>query len=198
MVRFEFESNEMNVTFDCSLDSGDVRARARAATSSARSATAPTRSRCARTTARATSTPHPAILAWSSTPARPTPQLLAGRWADRRTTATFTFVLARRRRRRDASSARSTAPVFADAARRARSANLTEGDHTFPVRVRDAVGNVDPSPATRTWIVDLSPPDTTITSRARPAPCRDRGRELRVHGERERCHVQRAASTAAR
>jgi len=32
------------------------------------------------------------------------------------------------------------------------------------VRARDAVGNYDPTPATWTWTVDLTPPQTTITS----------------------------------
>src|SRR6185436_20956259 len=36
--------------------------------------------------------------------------------------------------------------------------------HTFAVRVRDAVGNLDPTPATRSWTVDLTPPTTTIVS----------------------------------
>jgi hypothetical protein len=40
---------------------------------------------------------------------------------------------------------------------------LDEGDHTFSVRARDAAGNVDGSPATRTWRVDATAPTTTIT-----------------------------------
>jgi hypothetical protein len=44
---------------------------------------------------------------------------------------------------------------------------LSEGSHTFAVRAVDAAGTPDPTPATRTWIVDLTPdttaPDTTIT-----------------------------------
>src|SRR5690606_38096807 len=40
---------------------------------------------------------------------------------------------------------------------------LAMGVHTFAVRVRDANGNLDPTPATRTWTADITPPETTIT-----------------------------------
>jgi hypothetical protein len=41
---------------------------------------------------------------------------------------------------------------------------LGNGSHTFSVRATDLAGNVDPTPATRDWIVDTTPPQTTITS----------------------------------
>ena len=43
-------------------------------------------------------------------------------------------------------------------------AALSEGAHTFSVRAIDQAGNVDASPATRSFTVDTAPPNTTITS----------------------------------
>jgi hypothetical protein len=41
---------------------------------------------------------------------------------------------------------------------------LSEGSHTFRVRARDAAGNVDATPASYSWSVDLTPPDTRLDS----------------------------------
>ena len=41
--------------------------------------------------------------------------------------------------------------------------DLTDGDYTFEVKARDFAHNEDPSPATRSFGVDVTPPETTIT-----------------------------------
>jgi hypothetical protein len=41
---------------------------------------------------------------------------------------------------------------------------LSEGQHSFSVRAKNAAGIVDPEPPTRTWKVDLTPPETAIHS----------------------------------
>ena len=40
---------------------------------------------------------------------------------------------------------------------------LSQGSHTFEVRAVDTAGNVDPTPATFTWVIDTLAPNTTIT-----------------------------------
>ena len=42
--------------------------------------------------------------------------------------------------------------------------DLADGTYNFTVAAVDGVGNVDPTPASLTWTVDTTPPDTTIDS----------------------------------
>ena len=163
MVEFAFESGEDNVEFDCSLDNagyvpcisggavgpvGDgahsfaVRARDRAGNID----------------------PSPAIYAWTVNTATPDTKILsAPPDASANATASFTFLS------EDAGGgARFECAIdgaaFAACTSPRSYAGLSEGDHTFQVRVIDRVGNRDPTPADRTWTVDLTAPSTTIVA----------------------------------
>ena len=43
---------------------------------------------------------------------------------------------------------------------------LSDGSHTFEVRATDAAGNVDPTPASYTWLIDTDQPTVSISSSA--------------------------------
>jgi hypothetical protein len=162
-VTFRFTSNEMNVTFECSLDngafmtckSGDlvtgigdgahafaVRAKDRAGNVDA----------------------SPSIHAWSVDTSTPDTTLLSGPvGAVASQSATFEFISP------DAGSGATFECALDGAAFAACSSpvsypSLSMGQHTFAVRVRDSVGNYDPTPATRTWVIDATPPETMITA----------------------------------
>lgn len=161
MVRFSFDGNERNISFDCSLDNaayqpctsgsmfgpvGDgahsfaVRAHDRAGNLDA----------------------SPAVFAWTVDTSTPDTQLLTGPDGPQAaTTASFTFL---------SPDAGGTATFecqldgggFAPCTSPHQLSNLPEAQHVFAVRVRDAAGNYDPTPSMRTWTVDLTPPDTMI------------------------------------
>ena len=57
---------------------------------------------------------------------------------------------------------------FAPAASPLNYTGLTEGTHTFTVRATDAAGNIDPTPAIRTWTVDAIPDAGTLNPTSDP------------------------------
>ncbi len=161
-VTFTFDSAEKNVTFDCSLDGGSYFACESGdplgpISDGAHSFAVRAHDRAGNVDA------SPAVYAWSVDTSTPDTQLISGPEGSTSSTgATFTFVSP------DAGSGATFQCSLDGTAFTACSsprvlAGLAEGEHTFAVRVRDAVGNFDPTPATQTWIVDLTPPTTTIT-----------------------------------
>jgi hypothetical protein len=163
MVRFDFESTEPNVAFECAVDGGDfiacvpdqefgpfgdgthtfrVRARDRAGNADAT----------------------PVLYAWTINTLMPDTQILTGpNDISGTTSATFTFLSP------DAGAGATftcslDGAAFTPCSSPMTYQNLVERMHRFEVRVRDAVGNLDPTPAVREWLVDLSAPDTTITA----------------------------------
>ncbi|MDB4957434.1 MAG: OmpA domain protein [Myxococcales bacterium] len=163
MAEFEFRSNEMNVTFDCSLDNAGYLPCTSGGTFGPVGDGA--HSFAVRATDRAgNSDASPAVYAWSVDTSTPDTQIVSGPpAASPTTTAMFTFVSP------DAGGGATFQcsldnSGFAACTSPYTVGPVTEAQHTFAVRVRDAVGNLDPTPATRTWVVDLTPPETTILS----------------------------------
>lgn len=163
MVTFEFTANEMNVVFECSLDNAAyapcttgqafgpiddgahafaVRAKDRAGNIDA----------------------SPAIHAWQVDTTTPDTTLLTGPPnASPSASATFTFLSP------DAGPGATfqcalDGSAFADCSSPRMYSGLAEGSHTFQVRVRDAGGNFDPTPATDTWTIDLTAPETMLVA----------------------------------
>ncbi|HEY0195351.1 MAG TPA: LamG domain-containing protein [Kofleriaceae bacterium] len=163
MAKFSFTATEMNVTFDCSLDGGAF------ATCSSGASFGPVSDGAHSFQVRARDRAgnvdlSPAVYAWNIDTSTPDTTITDGpTGATTSTTATFKFVSP------DAGGGSSFACALDGAALTACTSPMTynglsEASHTFAVRVRDAVGNVDPSPATATWIVDLTAPITMITA----------------------------------
>ncbi|HEX3482182.1 MAG TPA: LamG-like jellyroll fold domain-containing protein [Kofleriaceae bacterium] len=162
-AQFTFRSSEDSVSFDCSIDnagflpctSGQSFA---LAGDGAHSFAVRARDRAGNLDA------SPAIYAWAVDTRTPDTQILGGPpAASPTTTATFTFVSP------DAGAGATfecslDGAGFAACSSPQTYSGLKEAAHSFAVRVRDAVGNLDPTPATRSWTVDLTPPDTAITA----------------------------------
>lgn len=160
-VRFDFESNEDNVSYECRVDSGEF---------------APclpddmfgplgdgAHSFAVRAVDRAgNADPSSATYAWVIDTTMPDTQILqAPGDISGSTSATFTFLSA------DAGAGATfdcslDGAAFAACTSPVNFTNLAERMHTFQVRVKDTGGNIDPTPATREWMVDLAAPETMI------------------------------------
>jgi hypothetical protein len=162
VVEFAFESDEENVAFDCALDGGNFMP------CESGDELGPlgdgAHSFSVRATDRAgNADSSPAVYAWSIDTSTPDTQLVSGPSGPTPSaTATFTFLSP------DAGSGATfqcslDSAAFTTCTSPKTYTNLGMGEHDFAVRVRDAVGNLDPTPATRSWSVDTADPNTTIT-----------------------------------
>jgi hypothetical protein len=161
LVEFSFESDEDNVTFECSLDSGAYEPcesgdQVGPLSDGAHSFAVHARDRAGNVDS------SPAVFAWTINTSTPDTQITSGpSGPTASTTATFSFLspdagpgATFQCSLDDATFVTCTSPRVVN--------GLGQGNHTFEVRVRDSVGNLDPSPASRAWSVDLTPPNTTI------------------------------------
>ncbi len=161
-VQFGFESDEDNVRFECSVDGGDFLA-CNSGDDVGPLSDGP-HSFAVRATDRAGNIDaSPASYTWSIDTSTPDTDLVDGPSGPTASaTATFTFISP------DAGAGATfqcslDAGAFTTCASPKTYTGLASGDHDFAVRVRDAVGNLDPTPATRSWTVDVTDPNTTIT-----------------------------------
>ena len=145
-------ASEAGATFECRLDGAPFAACASPADLPDHGRRRRTRSRCGRATPLGNVDASPARRTWSVDAAPPGDggHLRAGRRLARPTAGCVVrLVLGAGRDLRVPSRRRAWAPCAAPQAYR----GLALGAHLFEARARDAAGNVDPSPATRSWTV---------------------------------------------
>ncbi len=157
-----FTSNETPVTFRCSLDSAPFGPCTSPVTPPATLAEGVHTFAVSATDAAGHADPTPATLSWVVDPTPPDTTITSQPpISTRETSAQFTFT----------SEAGSTFECSLDESPFKACTSpkdytqLLESDHFFQVRARDAAGNVDPTPASHAWTVDLTAPDTTLVQR---------------------------------
>ena len=188
---FTFSSSEASTTFECQVDS-----EAFASCTSPKALTTlsdgPHTFTVRATDAAGLTDPTPASRSFTVDTATPNTAIDEGpNGATRQTTPQFTFFASEPG---SSFECRVDAGAFEPCTTPHTLATLTDGEHTFSVRATDAAGNTDQTPATRTFTVDATPPDTTIT-----AERVDRRPPVRVLGQRGRLDLRvprRRAGTA--
>jgi hypothetical protein len=162
MVHFSFMANEMYASFECSLD-GAPFAPCRNGDEFGPVGDGPHSFSVAAKDRAGNLDSSPAIHTWSVDTSTPDTTLLSGPVGNTGTgDATFTFLSP------DAGPGATfecslDGAGFTACTSPAAYSGLDMAVHTFSVRVKDATGNFDPTPATRTWTVDLTAPETTLT-----------------------------------
>nr|MDQ3822747.1 Ig-like domain repeat protein [Actinomycetota bacterium] len=160
-VTFAFGASEAGVTFECDLDEGGW-ASCYSPKSYAGLSEGSHAFRVRAVDGAGNGDPSPATRDWSVDRTAPDTTIDSGpTGTTNATSATFAF---------GASEGGSTfecsldGAAWASCTAPATYSGLAGGDHTFEVRATDAVGNTDGTPATRSWTVDASAPETTIDS----------------------------------
>ena len=158
---FSFTSSEPGSSFQCSIDGGALATCASPATYSGLAEGAHTFSVEA-TDAAGNTDATPASFGWSIDVTPPDTALTAAPASPTNsTTATLEFT---------SSEPGSTfqcsldGAAFSICASPATYPGLAQGMHSVDVRAVDAAGNIDPTPAMQSWVIDLTPPDTLINS----------------------------------
>jgi hypothetical protein len=157
---FTFTASEAGAAFQCALDAGAYLACTSPSTYSGLAIGAHTFS--VRACDAAGNCSAPASRSWTVDLIAPDTAITSGPIGPvASTSAAFTFAAteggATFQCRRDAGAfAACTSPIFYR--------GLAEGAHTVSVYACDAAGNCDGTPAVRTWVVDLTAPDTVITT----------------------------------
>jgi hypothetical protein len=161
-VAFEFEANEI-VTFECGLDGGPYQTclspqQYLALADGAHSF------RVRATDLAGNIDSSPPVHAWTLDSSTPDTTIEGGPTGSvGSTAATFEFTSPNAGPGASFECAVDSASMSACTSPRTYTA-LAEGSHTFRVRVRSAAGVFDPTPATRTWEIDLTTPETTLDS----------------------------------
>jgi chitodextrinase len=152
---FTFTSTETGSTFACKLDGAVFSACTSPASYSNLSSAAHT-FQVRATDAAGNTDATPASQSWTVDATPPDTTITAGpTGSDKSSTASFSFT---------ATKPGSTftcsldGPVFSACSSPVTYNSLANGSHTFQVRATDPIGNVDPTPASRTWTVDSTAP----------------------------------------
>jgi uncharacterized protein (TIGR03382 family) len=158
---FTFSSNEASATFECSLD-GVAFAACSSPTSYASLAEGSHTFQVRARRANGIVDPSPASHAWTVDSVVPDTTLTsAPPAASTSSSATFSF---------SSNEAGATfecsldGAAFTACASPTTYSSLSNGGHTFQVRARDGANNVDATPASHTWTVDASAPETLLSS----------------------------------
>ncbi len=162
MLAIEFTADDVEATFACNLDGAGFAACTSPHMIAVTDASHTFEVRATDLAGNVDATP--ASVTWTTDTSTPDTQIDTGpTGAVSSTTATFTFSSP------DAGAGASyecslDSATFATCTSPQVYSSLTQVAHNFRVRVRDAGNNVDPSPASRDWTVDVTAPTTTIVT----------------------------------